>query len=215
MADRGLVRCTHQPHDTDIDTFIKTVLDTRLGNALKDLHAFSCLSNLAYQTTRKLAPATYNEMMVSILYRLTHLSFGNDTVQETVRLGLLVFASTIFLQRQYMEQRYDQLLDLYDRSLLGLRKVTDLDLPAPISLWLTILPQLVGGTVRGVKDWRTEWLDESILRTGTDSWCQACEMLRSICWVDFVHNRSGHQAFESAKFRLQGAGQIDAQYVSL
>jgi hypothetical protein len=69
-------------------------LNPKLANGWKDLHA--CLSNLAYQTTCKLSPDTYNEMMISILYRLKHLSFEDGPLQEAIRAGSLTFSSTIF-----------------------------------------------------------------------------------------------------------------------
>jgi hypothetical protein len=55
IANRGLTECSHQPHENAVHAFAATNLDTRLHNALKDLHSFSCISNLAYQTTRKLS----------------------------------------------------------------------------------------------------------------------------------------------------------------
>jgi hypothetical protein len=106
IANRGLIECSHQPHTNAVRAFAATNLDTRLHNTLRDLHSFSCISNLAYQTTRKLSPEIYNEMMISILYRLTHLSFESDPLQETVRIGLLAFSSTIFMQRHYKKQPY-------------------------------------------------------------------------------------------------------------
>ena len=207
IADRGLVRCSHQPHDASISAFVDSRLDSRLKNVLRDLHAFSCLSNLAYQTTRKLSPALYNEMMVSILYRLTHLSFWDEAVQETIRLGLLVFASTVFLQRQYAPQRFDRLLELYNKALFELCHLQGLDLPAPISLWLTILPHLVSSARSARKDWHTEWLADVILQVRVEPWTQACGMLRSIAWVDFIHDQPGKHAFSLAKVPQPGGDQ--------
>lgn len=177
-------------------------MDSRLHNAVKDLHAFSCLSNLAYQTTRKLAQETYNEMMISIFYRLTHLSFENDLLQEVIRSGLLAFASAIFMQRQFMEQPYDRVLKLYNHALSKLRKATDVDLPIPMVLWLTMLAQLVAHVEPSHTDWKRIWLDETVSRAGISSWSQAREMLKSVAWVDFIHDRPGKAIFESAVLRL-------------
>jgi hypothetical protein len=118
-------------------------MGTRLHNALRDLHAFSCISNLGYQTTRKLSPDIYNEMLISILYRLTHLSFESDPMQEAIRIGLLAFSSTVFIQRQFMEQPYDHLLNLYSNALCRLRESAYIDLPVPIVLWLTVVSHVV------------------------------------------------------------------------
>ena len=215
IADRGLIQCSHQPHDANVRAFAETTVDTKLHNALRDLHAFSCISNLAYQTTRKLSPDTYNEMMISILYRLTHLSFESDPLQEAIRTGLLTFSSTIFIQRHFMEQPSDHLLNLYSNALFRLRKSTDIDLPVPIVLWLTMLSHVVAHKEPSPADWRSVWLDKAILRASIDSWPQAREILRSIAWVDFIHNRLGKQAFEAAMFRLERAARFDVQCASL
>jgi hypothetical protein len=205
IAECGLIQCSHQPYDAIVSTFAETTLDTRLHNALRDLHAFSCISNVAYQTTRKLSPDTYNEMMISILYRLTHLSFESDILQEVIRTGLLVFSSTIFMQRVFMDQPYDHLLSLYSNALSRLRKFTDIDLPVPIVLWLTMLSHAVAHEEPSPGNWRSVWLDEAILRSDINSWVQALEILRSIAWVNFIHDRLGKQAFEAAMLRREKA----------
>lgn len=110
IAGHGIVQCRHPSADSVLE---ELSVDPKLRNAFRDLHAFSCLSNLAYQTTRKLSPAFYNEMMESILYRLTHLQFETDPIQEALRIGLLALSSTIFMQRQFMSQPSDHLLNLY------------------------------------------------------------------------------------------------------
>jgi hypothetical protein len=205
IADCGLIKCSHQPHSTIVHVFAETTLDTRLHNALRDLHTFSCISNVAYQTTRKLSPDTYNEMMISILYRLTHLSFESDPLQEAIRTGLLVFSSTIFMQRYFKDQPYDHLLNLYSKALSRLHKSTGIDLPVPIVLWLTILSHVVAHEEPSPTERRNVWLGQAILRAGIESWPQALEILRSIAWVDFIHNQPGKQAFERAMFHLERA----------
>jgi hypothetical protein len=181
---------------------------------MRDLHAFSCISNVAYQTTRKLSPDTYNEMMISILYRLTHLSFESDILQEAIRTGLLVFSSTIFMQRVFMDQPYDHLLGLYTKALSRLRKFTDIDLPVPIVLWLTILSHVVAQGDPSPA-WRNVWLDEAILRADINSWTQALEILRSIAWVDFIHDRLGKQTFEAAMLRVEEGAPFNVLCASL
>ncbi|CZR53419.1 uncharacterized protein PAC_03297 [Phialocephala subalpina] len=202
IADSGLVKCSHRPHDANIRAFTETALDARLHNAMRDLHAFSCMSNVAYQTKGKLSANTYNEMMISILYRLAHLSFEHDPLQEALRLGLVALSSQIYLQRHYMEESYDFLLDLFNHALLRLRELAAIDLPVPVILWLTMLSHVVARNEPTAADWRSLWLDQTILRADINSWSQACEMLRSIAWVDFIHKQRGKPVFEAAISRL-------------
>ena len=209
IANRGLIQCRHQPHDGHLRAFAETAVDIRLHNALSDLHAFSCLSNLAYETTRKLSPETYNETMISILYRLTHLSFESDPLQEAFRSGLLAVSSAIFMQRQFMKQPYDHLLNLYSTTLSRLRKATDIDLPVPVVLWLIMLSHVVAHKEPARGDWSTVWLDEAISRAGIDSWSQAREILKSVVWIDFIHDQLGKKVFESAMLRIGKAALVD------
>ena len=204
IADRGLIQCSHQPHDTSVCAFLETAVDKRLHNALRDLHDFSCISNLAYQTTRKLSPNIYNEIMISILYRLTYLSFESDPMQEAIRIGLLAVSSTIFMQRSFMEHPYGHLLNLYRNALFKLREFTDSDFPIPIVLWLTMLLYVAAHKEPSSVDWLSVWFDRAILRADINSWPQAREILRSIVWVSFIHDRLGQLAFEAAMLRLKG-----------
>lgn len=173
--------------------------DPRLHNALRDLHAFSCISNIAYQTTRKLSPETYNEMMISLLYRLTNLAFRNDPVQEAIRTGLLVFCSTIYMQRHYMKQPYDHLLNLFITALYNLHKSAEEKfLPVPIIFWLTMLSHIITDEEPSPTNWRSIWLSKTIFRARIDSWAQAHEILRSVAWVDFIQTQRGKKIFEAA-----------------
>ena len=209
IADRGLIHCSHQPHEAKLHVFFKNTLDTRLYNAVRDLHTFSCISNLAFQTTRKLSPAIYNEMMISILYRLTCLSFERSPLQEVIRTGLLAFSSTIFMQRHYMEQSYDNLSNLYFKALFRLLEYIVVDIPGPILLWLTMFSYVVAPRLPSPTDSRNIWLDNAVLRSGVASWPEAREILRSIMWVDFVHDRLGKQNLEAAITRLEKAARCD------
>lgn len=219
IADRGLVRCSHEPHEAQIHAFVDDMLDSRLGNCWKDIHAFSCLSNLAYQTTRKLSPESYNEMMISALYRLTHLSFDdndnndNQILQEAIRIGLLTFCSTIFLTRHYMEQPYEHLFGLFSSALFKLlcqsaaatttpsisRTVQP---PPPVMLWLMVLYHVVGINYRKEKEddhnWQKVWLNNVIsLNNSVDAWPQAHSILKSVMWVGFVHDAAAKKIFHT------------------
>jgi hypothetical protein len=175
-------------------------MQSRLRNVFKDVHALSCISNLAFQTTRKLSPELYNEMVISILYRVTLLSFESDDLQEAVRLGLLCFCSTIFIQRQYMEQSHENLLNSFTRALYRLRQTPRKILPIPIIFWQLMLLDVAAGSERhSLSYWHGVWLAEVIALGNFDSWLQAKETLRSIAWIGFVHDRPGERAFDAAK----------------
>ena len=147
--------------------------------------------------------------MISILYRLTHLSYKSDALQEAMRSGLLAVSSAIFMQRQFMEQSYDHILDIYSSTLSRLRKATDTDLPVPMVLWLTMMFHVVAHKESPCGDWAKMWLDEAISCAGIGCWSQLREMLQSVVWIDFIHDRPGKKVFESAMLRLGKPLQVD------
>lgn len=203
IAGRGIIHCTHEPHSTRVRNFV-TSLDPRLGNCWKDLHAFSCMSRVAYQTTQKLSPETYNEMMVSIFYRLIRLSFNGDAVSETIRLGMLAFCATIFLMPQDRQQPLERLLDSFRNSLFELlRRPERAPLPPVVLLWLVVILHFVAAEEAAAADWEGIWRGDGTPLMSVD-WDEALGMLKSVMWVDFVHDVPGQRAFKAAARRLGG-----------
>lgn len=184
-----------------MDAFVDT-LAPKLANCWKDLHAFSCLSNMAYQTTRKLSPDTYNEVMISVLYRLTHLCFEVGSPQETIRIGLLVFSSTIFLMPYYTTQPYGHLLDLFTTNLLELYNSRSATIPEPIMLWLVVLYNMVIYKEHAPESRHTIWLDKAVSLSMADTWSQIHNILKSVMWVDFIHDSTGNEICHEALKRL-------------
>jgi hypothetical protein len=148
----------------------------------------------------------YNEIMISVLYRLTQLSFEIDPVQEAIRLGLLAVSTTLFMQRQFMKNSYDNLVGIYCNALLKLREYGDVVILPSIVLWLRMVLDVVDGAEDCRGDWLNTWFDEIISRASIQTWSQAHEMLRTMVWVGFVHDRRGKQAFDMAMSRI---GKID------
>ena len=200
IADQDSFQCSHLGHDSELQAFVEASTHSRLRNVFKDVHALSCISNLAFQTSRKLSPQLYNEIVISVLYRLTHLNFDEDDLQESFRLGLLCFCSTVFMQRKYMAPSYDHLLNRFAGALDRLRRTLSKEPPVPIVFWLLILLAVVrGGDWSSLSHWHHIWLVEVIDRGNYNSWAQAEEVLRSIGWIGFAHNRPGEQSFDEAR----------------
>jgi hypothetical protein len=196
VANSGVIRCSHDPYETEVHAFVDA-LDAKLGNCWKDLHAFSCMSNVAYQTTRKLSPDTYNEVVISILYRLVHLSFGSDFLHEAIRLALLIFSSTLFMTRLYMKQPYERLFNLFQSAMFELLKSTSIIVPQSILLWLMVTYHVVTYEQSAPDDWQTVWFKQAILMNRVDTWSKGLRILKSVMWVDFVHNVPGKKVLEN------------------
>ena len=208
IANPGVIHCSHRPHETQINIFVDA-LNTKLGNYWKDLHAFSCMSNLAYQTTRKLSPDIYNEMMISVLYRLMSLSFEKASLEEAIRIALLTFSSTIFLTSSYMTQPYERPFNIFSRALFSLCQSTNAVVPPAVMLWLLLLYHLVAYEEPRPQDWQIIWLRKAVLIAGMKGWNDAHTLVRSVMWVDFVHDLPGKKAYKTAVQRQENLAECD------
>lgn len=186
LSDRNILKYTHEQ-----SSFV-LLLPLSLQNIWKDLHTFSCLSNLAYRTTRKLSPELYNEIMISILYRVALLSHGDDVIFGVVASGLVVYAGSLFLQRSAMGSSLGRAEDVFRNawSLYG-----DTNISAPVMLWLGILSGLVSPRC---EEWQWKRINEARLRLGLSTWEETSEVLRSVMWVDFIHDSRGREVFGKA-----------------
>lgn len=157
------------------------------------------MSNLAYQTTGKLSPDTYNETMISILYRLAHLSLEKGTLQEAVRIALLAYTSTLFMIRPLMQKPYEHLFTLLNTSLLRVyQSASSTRLPPPLLLWLIMVFHMINRELQHAGEWSHTWLQNAIAATQLSTWPEIQHMLKSVMWVDFVHDEAGKEVFETA-----------------
>lgn len=203
IAGRGLIRCSHGPYEDQIGPFV-AALDPKLANCWKDIHSFSCLSNLAYQTDRKLSSDTYNEMMISILYRLMHLPSVDEVVPALIRTALLTYCSALFLTRMYHQGNpYEHLIELFSTQLWKLHQSASIGIPRPVVLWLLVTYHWVAYNDPSPKKWQTLWLDETIALGRGAIWADTNKILKSVMWVDFVHDTLGIKIFDAAMERLR------------
>jgi hypothetical protein len=173
-------------------------LDQRLLNIYKDLRAFACLSNLSWQTTRELQPSLVNEVMVSTMYRLMYLSFEPGNTNEVVRSGLLAFAVSVFLQVQHLPRRYDQLSQGFRDTILWSQDATTRqDHNHTLCLWLFVVYAIVFADLKQ-KDWAPPHLRQAVQALGVRTWKETRLLLKSIMWIDFVHDVPGKELIEAA-----------------
>lgn len=69
-------------------------------------------------------------------------------------------------------------------------------------IWLMILNQVVAYKEASSDAWENARLNKAIVLTRMDTWLQAHEVLRSIMWVDFVHDAPGRRVFDAARKRV-------------
>lgn len=210
LANTHLLK--HNANDTEngssqILAFVEQNIHTKLRNAWGDLREFSLIAELAYQTEGTIEPSLVNEVTISTMYRLLQLSFDHNTLDELIRLGLLIYATTIFLQGQVFSTRYGYLVSRLRQSITASHEWIDW-LPPAIRLWLTVLLASIASTPTQ-KIWLAETVDATVGDVKPKTWLHARTMLKSVIWVGFVHDFQGQVAVESSISRLKRAGVLE------
>ncbi|KAH8807292.1 hypothetical protein F5884DRAFT_788896 [Xylogone sp. PMI_703] len=155
---------------------------------------FCSLVNIAAENGYKLPEEILLNTMASITYRLLYMRFEISSLDEVIRLGLLAFASNIFLQWQDVRPTYDHFYATYKDCLLHHRSLDDIS--PPLLLWLLIV-----GSISVFKEsddvWVEPWLRLSIETNEASRWCEARCHLDSIMWIGMIHDKPGEIAFDA------------------
>ncbi|WAO84990.1 Hypothetical protein NCS54_00222200 [Fusarium falciforme] len=193
IASQGLIRGLKKVNipENEATAFIKT-LDKRLANVWKDLQEFAILGNLAHQTSRKLQPNTFSEIMVSILYRLLALSFPESPIEDTLRVGMMAFTATIFFRWRSMSQRQKHLDGMFRDTLSRLRE-SSAKPPLGVLFWLLMVWNI---SVSPEDDMFAEWMYGIVQDLGLSSWPEAQKVLKLVLWIGCLFDNSGQQTFD-------------------
>ncbi|KAI6083333.1 hypothetical protein F4821DRAFT_194566 [Hypoxylon rubiginosum] len=167
----------------DIKPFLSG-LDERLRLTWDDLSEFTRAANIATQCKRTIDEDLYQEVMISIHYRLVNLCFDAGTMDEVIRLALLAFASNIFLQWCDVRTRYQNLTEYLRTALFLLNEGSDV-IPAQIVLWLYIIGRI---SVLDEADqvWFRPALATVLQSMKLKSWDEVRLLLKSILWIDVL-----------------------------
>ncbi|KAH6985703.1 hypothetical protein BKA56DRAFT_715144 [Ilyonectria sp. MPI-CAGE-AT-0026] len=181
-----------------IPSFVQS-LDWKLVNVWTDLKRFSDICNLASQTGHKLTQTTFSEIMVSVLYRLLHMSFKQCPVNEVLRVGMVAYTTAIFLQWQYFKMGEGHLKESLSNALLELRE-SFIDVPPPVLFWLlTVLNTSFATDAEGR---HVGWFSEVVELIPLASWAEARKVLKSMVWVDSLNDSKGKVAFDKARSNI-------------
>ncbi|KAH9909559.1 hypothetical protein F4778DRAFT_4419 [Xylariomycetidae sp. FL2044] len=171
-------------------------IDPNLALSWKTLADFCTLINIAAATNQRITVGTYRSSMVSTMYGLIHMHFESSSEDEVVRLGLLCFSCSVFLQWHNLGRSYDHLASLYRRYLPTLTDTCS-EFPPQLSLWLIMAGAV---SVFGPSDdvWLIPYLRRAMSRCDVNSWSDMHQLLMSIMWIDLVHGKPGRRIYQSA-----------------
>lgn len=169
-------------------------LDDDLAKAYSIVKNFSAHISLAHETKNKLPKELLVDATASVMYRLMHMSYRYGSLDEYIRLGLLAYSSSIFLQWKDTRMSHPYISTAY-RDCLTASHFSDI-LSDHFQLWL-----LMTGAVSIFGEHDDQWLKPQLLSIinscSLDSWDQARDILHSIMWIDILHDYLGKRYFDS------------------
>ncbi|KAI9897699.1 hypothetical protein N3K66_007555 [Trichothecium roseum] len=133
-----------------------------LAGAYADMHAFASVAGRLFRGREKLRPELYQDMMVSVQYRLLLLGGGESdgggrsemageggeggrggrsVVEECFRLGLLAFQTSVFVTNLGVRVRYAAVAESMREALRALRPADDAE--TSLKLWALLVGAVV------------------------------------------------------------------------
>ncbi|KAI1210036.1 uncharacterized protein F4807DRAFT_460323 [Annulohypoxylon truncatum] len=202
------------------------LLDADIATAWRVTKRFTMLVNYAAETQNKLPKEYLLDTMASVTYRLLHKSslFPRSSLNEAMRLGILVFGSGIFLQWAGVQLPYTHFPAAYRDCLVNLNlKSLDLalstftpavgddgssstssgvDSPPPLwssqlLLWLLTIGHVSVFDSTDSDTWLKPWLRVNLDLCGIRTWSAMRDVLSSFIWVGIVHDMPGKSLFNS------------------
>lgn len=170
-------------------------LDPKIRSVFQDLRAFASVADGLIATKSKLRPELFQEIMMSIQYRLLLLETRLEAqpIEEAIRLGLIAFQTSVFLQMYGTKVKYEFLNDQLASAIQSFPESS----PALVQLktWLAFIASIA------VLDSNEPWLVATIRRLtlGSD-WLETRRSLEDFMWVGVIHNGTGKQVYNGAHF---------------
>lgn len=175
--------------------FSDATLDPRLAAVGTDLGKFCDMANLAFHTGHRIPFELFQEILISVQYRLMVVDFPRGWPNEPIRVGLLAFATSLFLQTEGIKVRFEflssQLKDLFSK--------TEWPIGQPFAsyrLWLLFIAAITAATVDD-----DGWLKPLLVAACQSSegrnktWSDIRTDLKSVLWVNNMHDQAGEAVF--------------------
>ena len=168
------------------------LISVDLAEAWKFLRRFCSAINAAAEHKRQLPKETLLHAMAAVMYRLLDLRFCHGSIDEAVRLGLLLFSSHIFLNFRDIKPPRTYLSDTYRDCVLHIEPPGRLS--PLILLWLLLVGSL--STFTAADDvWLMPWMRINIELCQASHWSELRGMLKTCPWIDALHDAPGRNMF--------------------
>lgn len=168
---------------------ITITLDMKLGNLWADMKEFTRSANLAFQTRQKMDPVLFQEVLISVVYRLLLLDPSQDSLPTSLHLGLLALTANVFLRTSQQLVHFEKIFTRLRTSI----KSQTLRHPDVLQfkLWLLFIAHFEG---KGNIELDTE-TRETLGALRITSWDETREVLKQYLWIGALHDDGVKKAF--------------------
>ncbi|KAI0451270.1 hypothetical protein F5B21DRAFT_516886 [Xylaria acuta] len=149
---------------------------------------------IAWRTRRFIRPETICDTMAAVTYQLLDTDFAIDSIDETMRFGLLVFSYHIFLQWNDFKLPYSHLPTAYRTRIANVAPHDSVS--SQLRLWLLMIEAI------SIFD----PVEETWLREQVQSYAEKCgvrtrrgmrDVLKSFMWIGLLDDRAGEHITNS------------------
>jgi hypothetical protein len=174
-------------------TIFSNEVDSRLSNAWNAMSAFCSVANFAAESEQLISLGTYLDTMASVMYRLFRIRFEFGSHSEAIRLGLLAFCCSVFLQWKRLGLSYAHHTSVFKDCLL---KLASTHTSSQLLLWLLMVGAVSLFHV-GEDAWLKPLLVANMSHCDIDSWDKMQGLLNSFMWVSLVQDHPAKRVFEA------------------
>jgi len=164
-----------------------------LAGIWKIMSEFCSLINFAADSGQCISVETLLETVASVMYRLLGMNFDAGSSDEAIRLGLLAFSCSVFLQWQHLGMSYPPLISAFRNCLATMNSQQT---SPHLVLWLFMIGAAL--VFDATDDW---WLKPALLvKMGLceiRSWSEMQHLLKFSMWIDLIHDKAGKRVFDS------------------
>ena len=169
-------------------------IDGRIAQAWQKMTQFCSLVNLATEAHGRIPWDLFLGTMTSVIHSLQYISFGPGSLNELVRLALLVVSSHVFLQWKSVTVPFYHLTAAYWDALLhddALRNTS-----SQSNCWFFMIGAVAVFT-EADNHWLRPRLKAHLEDAGVTSWAKMQRILNSFLWVRVLHESLGRMIFFS------------------
>ncbi|KAH8651443.1 hypothetical protein BX600DRAFT_554262 [Xylariales sp. PMI_506] len=181
--------------------------DARLVHVWRDLEVLTTSANVAAQTGQMIDYDNFQDVMITVQYRLLHLQYSDDngcgvynqnretSYHRLLHLVLVALSTTISVQIRGIAVTYESIARRMKNSLREVLDESDVLIPLEIQLWVLFI---AGISVLPEDEW-VKWKIAELTRNRVESpvsWADMRDNMKKYLWIDALHDGPGKNLYD-------------------